>query len=134
MKVWKAAIRWRAEWDKMGEETFGPVNPAAVKALTAYLKASARVGDAWLIPSAKDPEKPMNKLMAAYWLKRAEKAAGLPHVERGGWHAFRRAWAQRRKDLSPLDVAAVGRWFDLKALHEAYQSSDAERMAEVVGR
>lgn len=92
----------------MGEETFAPISPAAVEAVTDYLKANPRVGDAWLIPSKKDPEGPMHKLMAAYWLKQGEKAAGLPHVKRGGWHAFRRAWAQRRKDLSPLDVAAVG--------------------------
>ncbi|MGK7312542.1 MAG: tyrosine-type recombinase/integrase [Candidatus Longimicrobiales bacterium M2_2A_002] len=132
LKVWKAAIRWRAEHDKMGQETFAPIGPKVVNALTGYMRKSARVGDAWLFPMPTDPERPADKQVAGYWLRRGEKAAELPHIRRGGWHAFRRAWAQRHKDLSPLDVAAVGGWFDLKALHEAYQSSDAERMLEVV--
>ncbi|MFO7894798.1 MAG: site-specific integrase [Longimicrobiales bacterium] len=132
LKVWKAAIRWRAEWDKMGEETFAPISPTAVAAVNAYLRRSKRVGDAWLFPRPTDPERPADKQVAGYWLRRGEKAAELPHIRRGGWHAFRRAWAQRHKDLSPLDVAAVGGWFDLKALHEAYQSEDAERMMGVV--
>lgn len=59
------------------------------------------------------------KHIAAYWLRSAEDEAGLPHFRRGGWHAFGRAWAHRRKNMSPRDVAAVGGWFDLTALRDA---------------
>lgn len=129
--LWKVAIRWRAEWDKVGRQTFAPVSSEVAETVGAYMRASGRIGDAFLFPGS-DGEAPIDKQMAAYYLRRAEKLAGLPHVRRGGWHAFRRAWAHRHKHKSPHDVAAVGGWFDLSALQDAYQSKDPASMLSVV--
>ncbi len=74
----------------------------------------------------------LDKLMAGYYLKRAEKLAGLPALRRGGWHAFRRGWAQRRKHLPVQDVMAAGGWRDVKALQSAYQAADPDTIRKVV--
>jgi integrase len=129
--LWKVAIRWRAEWDKVGRQTFAPVSSEVAETVGAYMRASGRIGDAFLFPGS-DGETPIDKQMAGYYLRRAEKLADLPHVRRGGWHAFRRAWAHRNKHKSPHDVAAVGGWFDLGALQDAYQSKDPASMLSVV--
>lgn len=131
VELWRSAIRWRAAHDKVGRQTFAPVPARVAEAVTAYMRKSGRIGDAWLFPRDKDGEA-IDKQHASYWLRRAEKLAGLPHVRRGGWHAFRRAWAHRNKHKSPHDVAAVGGWFDLGALQDAYQSADPASMMNVV--
>ena len=130
--AWPDALRWAAEWDKGGYLTFSPM-PAVVKEEVArYLRKHACVGDAWLFPSGRDRERPQTMLMAGYYLTRAEAAAGLPHLHRGGWHAFRRAWATARKSLPIQDVMQAGGWRDVKALQTAYQGADAETVRKVV--
>ena len=62
----------------------------------------------------------------------AEELAGLPHQKRGGWHAFRRAWATRRKHLPVQDVMAAGGWRDINALQKAYQAADPETVRKVM--
>ena len=90
------------------------------------------VGEAWLFPANRDPSRALDKLMAGYYLRRAEKLAGLPHQKRGGWHAFRRAWATRRKAWPVQDVMLAGGWRDVKALQTAYQSADPETVRRVL--
>ena len=84
------------------------------------------VGEGFLFPGNRDPSQALHKLMAGYYLTRAEDLAGLPHQKRGGWHAFRRGWATRRKHLPVQDVMAQGGWRDVKALQTAYQGADAK--------
>jgi integrase len=79
-----------------------------------------------------DATRPMNKLLAGYYLKRAEKAAGLSAVKRLGWHGFRRAWATQRKALPLADVMRAGGWRDVKALQEAYSQADARTTLQVM--
>lgn len=70
--------------------------------------------------------------MAEYYLRRAEKLAGLRHQKGGGWHAFRRAWATRRKHLPVQDVMRAGGWRDVAALQTAYQGADPHTVLKVV--
>ena len=131
-EAWPAAIRWPAEWDKKGYLTFSPFGTAVRKEIELYLQRHPCIGDAWLFPSSKDPAEPTNKLMAGYYLKKAEALAGLPHQKQGGWHAFRRGWATARKHLPVQDVMAAGGWRDPKALQTAYQAADAATILRVV--
>ena len=129
---WPRAIRWRPEFDKCNYLDFAPLPEGARVPLEAYLLRHPAVGEAWLFPANRDPSRALDKLMAGYYLVRAEKLAGLPHQKRGGWHAFRRAWATRRKALPIKDVMRAGGWRDVKALQTAYQSADPETVRRVL--
>lgn len=129
---WPQAIRWRAEFDKVGHMDFSPITGAARDALEAYLHRHPKVGEAWVFPANEDPSQALDKQMALYYLRRAEKLAKLPTQKQGAWHPFRRAWATRRKHLPVQDVMAAGGWRDVKALQSAYQAADPETVRRVL--
>ena len=129
---WSNAIRWRSEWDKSGFGTISPISPIVVREVEAYLRRNARVGDAWLFTMETNQTRPPSDRHAGYYLRRAEKLAGLPRIERGGWHVFRRAWATARKGLPTRDVMLAGGWRNPQALRNAYQAADAKTTREVV--
>lgn len=130
--AWPAALHWRPEFDKKGYRDVSPIGEAMRDVLTAYIKRRRVIGDGWLFTMPTDAERPMNKLLAGYYLRRAETRAGVPHIPRLGWHGFRRAWATQRKHLPLADVMRAGGWRDLKALQEAYSQADAETTLRVV--
>jgi len=119
------ALRFRAATDKLGFESVVPVAREARDALDAYLAAHPKVGEVPLFPARRDPAKPVHRLLAAHWLRRAEERATLPKLDRGLWHAFRRLWASERRHLPPQDVAAGGGWRSLHVMRTAYQHADA---------
>ena len=129
---WPQAVRWRADFDKVGYLDVAPISGAARAALEAYLVKHPKIGEAWIFPANRDKAKTLDKLMAGYYLAKAERLAGLPKIKRGGWHTFRRGWAQRRKHLPVQDVMAAGGWRDVKALQTAYQAADPETVLRVV--
>jgi hypothetical protein len=77
-RAWLGGLRWRAEWDKKGYETFSPLPTALRPLLTAYLRDKGMIGGAWLFPGAGG--EPANKARADYLLRKAEKAAGLTRM------------------------------------------------------
>lgn len=83
------AIRWRAENDKTRIEDIAPISAPARAALERYLRARPRVGDVWMFPQQKAPTKAMEMLHARDALIRAEQLAGVPHIDHGGFHAYR---------------------------------------------
>lgn len=126
------ALRWRAETDKRRYESVAPLSAAAREALDAYVRACPRVADAPLFPGRRDEAHPVHKALAGYWLRRAERLAGLPRLERGAWHAFRRLWASERRHLPAHDVAAAGGWRSLAVMQTAYQHADAATVYAVL--
>jgi integrase len=130
---WSGAIHWSSRWDKMAYTTFCPLTPGLRAALHAYMRRHAIIGDAPLFAHrCADRSCKTMKARAAYLLIKAEQVAGLPHIPRGGWHAFRRGWATLRKSLSMRDVMAAGGWRDAKALATAYQQADSAGVAAVM--
>ena len=78
-----------------------------------------RVGDAVVFTVETDATRPATRHTARKYLDKAQMLAGLPRIERGGWHAFRRAWATARKSLPLKDVMAAGGWRAAGALRTA---------------
>lgn len=130
--AWPAAIRWVAEADKEKALWIVPSPAVLVEVLTAYIRERGLVGDVLLFPARQDTTTPVSKTTAYYWMRTAEKRAGLPHQKQGGWHAFRRAWATARKHLPLQDVMHAGGWLDPAALQSAYQHADAETIRAVM--
>jgi integrase len=129
-REWSGGIRWRAEWDKKRHESKSPLPAALLASLPSYIRKHGVIGDGWLFPHRAG--EPVNKARADYLLRLAEKAAGLPRQERGGWHAFRRGWATVRKHMPAQDVAFAGGWRDLGALQKSYQRADSATSQSVV--
>ena len=126
------AIRWRSEHDKQGFDELAPLSPSARSALEAYLENLGRVGDAVLFPAPGNDATAIERRLVTRWLLKAEKLAGLPKLEQGAWHAYRRLWAVERKDLPDVDVASAGGWRDTRALKVSYQQADPATMLRVV--
>jgi integrase len=126
------AIRWRAETDKCGYEELTALSLPARAELEHYVKANPRVGEAPLFPATEDASRPAGKLMAEYWLLRAETLAGLPKLDRGVWHPYRRLWAMERKELPDVDVAKAGGWRDLSTMKRSYQQPDPATVLRVI--
>jgi integrase len=126
------AIRWRAESDKQGYEDIAPISATARAALERYLRAHPRVGDVWMFPQPNHPKRPTNQTLARVMLLRAEKLAELPHIERGGFHAFRRAYASDRKHLPDVDVARSAGWRDPATMKRSYQQADPATTLRVI--
>ena len=126
------AIRWGAATDKLGFEAITPISSDARASLDVYLRAHPKLGDAPLFASTEDPSRSIGKEMAGWWLRKAEKLAKLEHLERGGYHAFRRAWASERRHLPAQDVAAAAGWRSLSVMRTAYMHADAATVYSVV--
>jgi len=126
------SITWRAEFDKTDHEHTVPMNEPARDALLAAREERPGIGAAWVFPSVEDPTRRQGHRWFRRKLLKAEKAAGLEHIDGAGWHAFRRAWATRRKHFPLKDVAAAGGWKDTAALRECYQHADAGTVLDVV--
>lgn len=70
--------------------------------------------------------------MLKHWLRIAEKSAGLPKLNGGLWHAYRRKWATERKHLPIVDVAAAGGWRDTETLLRCYQQPTNDTLLAVM--
>ena len=126
------AILWPAAHDKMGFDELAPLSVAARDALDTYQQKAGRVGDAVLFPAPEDDAAAIERRLVTRWLLKAERLAGLPKLEQGAWHAYRRLWAVERKDLPDVDVASAGGWRDTRALRKHYQQADPATMLRVV--
>jgi integrase len=125
-------IRWRAETDKQGYEAIAPLSTHARASLERYLRTHPRVGDVWMFPRPDHPDRPMNMMLARALHIRAEKLAGLPHIDRGGIHAYRRLFAVERKHMPDVDLTRAGGWRDLATLKRSYQQADPATTLRVI--
>lgn len=127
-----SAILWTSAIDKLGFESITPLSRDARAAIDEYLRSSPCIGDAPVFPGRDDVTKPIKKEIAGYWLARAEERAKLEHMERGGYHTFRRLFASERRHLNPTDVAAAGGWRSLSVMRAAYMHADAAGVLNAV--
>lgn len=125
-------IKKRGEVDKEGVEMWVPLSETARAAIDRILELNPVVGNAYLFPSPRRKGRPWSRWHARDLLERAERAAGVPPIDGGHFHPYRRKWATERKHLPAQDVAAAGGWRDLRSLQNAYQQVDEETLLAVV--
>ena len=125
-------VHWRAENDKISNDHVVPLTEIARDALQLAARTEPRIGDSWIFPSAFDQSKPTDRHLAGRWLQKAERLAGVTHMNGGGWHAFRRGWASARKDIPDVDVAAAGGWKNTVKMKRSYQKADPHGLLRAV--
>jgi integrase len=126
-------VRWRAEADKMGKEREAPLTPALREEMKAFRMKLGGAFGGLMFPAASDIQIPVRRDVLDRWLRAAEKKAGLPKLNGGLWHPYRRAWATCRKHLPMVDVAEAGGWSDVGTLLRCYQLPDDDTMLQVMG-
>ena len=116
----------------MDREWVTPISLEVRRALDRVLRERPGLGAGPLFPAPGRREKPASRHLAAAWLAKAEKLAGLEPQEGSQWHACRRGWATARKHLPVVDVAAAGGWRSASVVQNIYQQADRETMLNVV--
>jgi integrase len=119
-------ITWRKASDKMRREHILPVSRVALAALKAERRRLPRIGDGWLFPAAREPERPVSRHLVGYWWDRLEAAAALEGVAGRGWHSLRRKFATDHRERPLADVMALGGWKDAATLVKCYQQPPEE--------
>lgn len=124
----RRVIHWRPKNDKTGFGHIAPTSEAAHRALLAERKRLPGIGDCWLFPAPKNPEKCVDRHLADAWWDRAERLAELePHPGRG-WHSCRRTFATELKGVPIPDLCALGGWRDAQTILRCYQQPDPQTM------
>jgi len=95
------------------------------------LRRALRTAQGWCFASETDPSRPMDRHLFDKWLTVAERKAGLPKLQAGLWHPYRRKWATERKALPIPDVAAAGGWTGVETLPRCYQQPERETLLRV---
>lgn len=128
----RCTVRWRGVADKRGHEAVIPIPQSLVTEVKAF---RVRLGGAFgglMFPSASNRDVAVDRHEFRTWLEGAESRAGLPKLEGGLWHAYRRAWATSRKHLPVSDVAAAGGWKDVTTLLRCYTQADNDTILAVM--
>jgi integrase len=128
----RKTIRWRAEHDKKRKTWVVPMPKRAEQALLEFRAKHPAIGSALVFPMRKDPSTPVSRHLAADWLHRAFRYAGLPRPKGALWHTFRRKFATERKFYPLKDVAEAGGWKDVGTLLTCYQMADEETIRAVI--
>jgi hypothetical protein len=111
--------------------------PSATPALalvTARRPNRHAAPEPWKRWATRQPARTDGKSFVHEWLRRAEQLAGLPRLDPGIWHPYRRKWATARKHLPAADVAAAGGWKSTLTLTKCYQQAvQATMLTAVLG-
>jgi integrase len=87
----------------------------------------------WLWPSPRSPvTAAWGYTGAAKALFAAEHLAGLPKLDRGAWHPYRRKWTTERRHHADVDVAAAAGRRDVDVMRESYQGADPKLQQRVM--
>ena len=103
------------------------LSATAIEALLQSRSSSSGIGDAWVFPSPRWPQKVLSRNALERWLKKAETIVRLPSL---GWHSIRRKFATDLKDVPLKDLCALGGWKDPKTVLTCYQVPDQEGLRE----
>lgn len=117
-------ICWQSRHDKIGFEHETPVSDTLHSALQAAQRRTRAIGDTWVLPAVRHPQRPCPKGTLDKWFSEAVSRAGI-ELQRGmRWHSLRRKFATELKDMALRDLCYLGGWKDAKTLLTCYQQPD----------
>jgi len=124
-------VHWRADVDKVGYDHHNPLHSELVPILERAQAIAELTGEVWLFPSTLDTSEPMTRHMAALLWRTIADAAGIQEGSRIGTHSFRRAFANRLRDVPLRELKDLGGWKTEKTVIGTYlqPDQDAQRVA-----
>ncbi len=131
----ESEIMWRADSDKKGIEWHIPMSEELrdeLRAFHALLRGDDAAAPSRVFAAELNDNVCMDRHLFDKWLGVAERTAGLPKLEGGAWHPYRRKWAMERKAFPLTDVAAAGGWKDVESLLNCYAQPDRSTMLAVM--
>ena len=123
-------ITWPGQYDKAGRRLVTPLTPEVEEALDSI--PTPTVLSPWLIPSERDPGKPVSRDVLNIWMQKAKKVAGIEE-ERVGFHAYKRAGVRTTefgKFRDKLAEHLTGTTID--TLRDVYDDVSYEELSEAM--
>ena len=77
-----------------------------------------------MFPRRDDPQRSSPPQLLSEWILKAEAKAGLPKLEGGTCHPFRRKWKSERANHPVKAVAVAGGWTDIATMLRCYDHPD----------
>ena len=123
-------ITWVAEFDKKGRTSRVPYPASLFEQLRLFQeRLHATTGFCW--PREDDPSKPAPPELLYQRMMQAERDAGLPKLEQGGTHPYRRKWRSERSGHSLKAVAEAGGWRDMATMERCYDIPEDDDLLRV---
>lgn len=83
-------------------------------------------------PEPGDAARPCDRDKFSWWWEEAERAAGITHVARRGWHSLRRTFASELKHIPLKDLCELGGWKTADTVLECYIKPDEATMRDAL--
>jgi integrase len=127
----RRAVRWRADVDKIGYEHENPLHTELVPVLEKARVVAELTGEMFLFPCPRKTTEPMTRDDSSRLWRLIADASGIKAGSRFGTHSFRRAFANRLRDVPLRDLKDLGGWKTQKTVVDTYQQpdQDAQRTA-----
>lgn len=116
-------ITWRAERDKK-RKTWVVAYPASLFESVREFQRRLGVVGGYVFPRRKNAERPARRELLSQWLRIAEQDAGLPKLNGGTCHPYRRKWRTERAHHPIKAVAVAGGWTDFDTMLRCYDQPD----------
>jgi hypothetical protein len=84
-----------------------------------------------VFPRRADPQRYAPPELLSEWILKAEAKAGLPKLEGGTTHPYRRKWKGERANHPVKAVAVAGGWTDITTMLRCYDHPDDEDVLAV---
>ena len=125
-------IRWRGEHEKTGYEHRTPLTAEALGVVEEARMRNPGIGDAPLLPAAKNRLMSVSRTRARAWWEKAQKLAGLEPRRGRGWHSLRRKFASDLMNQPLKVLCELGGWKTAHTVLQCYQRPDEDRLRKAL--
>ena len=125
-------VRWRAEHEKTGYEHRTPMTTEAIAVLEEARSRNPGIGNAPVLPAARDRSACLSRFRTYVWWNRAAKLADLEPKPGRGWHSLRRKFASDLMDQPLKVLCELGGWKTAQTVLQCYQRADEDRLRKAL--
>jgi integrase len=119
-------VLWRSEFDKIQYEHRNPLHRELVSLLEKAKAIAEPTSERFVFPCPHDTGEPKNRKDASKLWRKVADAAGITVGSRLGTHSFRRAFANRLRNVPLRDPKDLGGWKTEKTVIVTYLQPDQD--------